>query len=162
MKNKFVLICAVLCSLQMMALPSLVVRPLKGQECVTALSCVGKLVYVNDSLHVYDATKTLVFADLLTNVQHVRFSDEKPNDPTHVENAQNNNALQIKVYPNPTQEVLHVENAPSGLLRLYSISGNLLQTISTQEGNVQINMANLPTGNYLLICGKENIQIIKQ
>ena len=37
-----------------MAVPSLVVKPLGGAECISALSTVGKLVYSGDSLYVYD------------------------------------------------------------------------------------------------------------
>ena len=144
------------------AVPSLVVKPLRGAECITALGIVGKLVYSGDSLHVYDKAQTLVFSDLLANVQHVRFSDEQPSTPTNVENTQGESTLQVKVYPNPTQEVLHVENAQSEVLRLYAMDGRLVGTQAVENGSAQVNMAELPAGNYLLLCGKESFQVIKQ
>lgn len=144
------------------AVPSLVVKPLRGAECITALGVVGKLVYSGDSLYVYDKAQTLVFSDLLANVQHVRFSDEQPSTPTSVENTQGESTLQVKVYPNPTQEVLHVENAQSEVLRLYTMDGRLVGTQAVENGSAQVNMAELPAGNYLLLCGKESFQVIKQ
>lgn len=144
------------------AVPSLVVKPLRGAECITALGVVGKLVYSGDSLYVYDKAQTLVFSDLLANVKHVRFSDEQPSTPTNVENTQGESTLQVKVYPNPTQEVLHVENAQSEVLRLYAMDGRLVGTQAVENGAAQVDMAELPAGNYLLLCGKESFQVIKQ
>ena len=144
------------------AVPSLVVKPLRGAECITALGVVGKLVYSGDSLYVYDAAQNVVFSDLLANVRHIRFSDEQPNTPTSVENTQGESTLQVKVYPNPTQEVLHVENAQGDVLRLYSMDGRLVGTQAVENGSAQVNMAELPTGNYLLLSGKESFQVIKQ
>jgi hypothetical protein len=163
MKNKFILICALLCSLQVWsAIPSLVVKPLSGKECITALSSIGKVVYSGDSLYVYDKAQTLVFSNLLANVQHIRFSDEQPNMPTSVENTQGDNALQVKVYPNPTQNILMVEHAQSDVLRLYTMDGRLVVTQVVENGSAQVDMAELPTGNYLLLSGNQSFQVIKQ
>lgn len=144
------------------AVPSLVVKPLSGKECITALGVVGKLVYSGDSLYVYDKAQTLVFSDLLANVQHVRFSDEQPSTPTSVENTQGESTLQVKVYPNPTQEVLHVENAQGEVLRLYAMDGRLVGTQAVENGSAQVDMAELPAGNYLLLSGNQSFQVIKQ
>ena len=144
------------------AVPSLVVKPLSGKECITALGCIGKLVYSGDSLYVYDAAKNVLFSDLLANVQHIRFSDEQPNTPTQVENTQTNTGVQVKVYPNPTQEILMVEHAQSGVLRLYTMDGRLVVTQAVENGAAQVDMAELPTGNYLLISGNQSFQVIKQ
>ena len=144
------------------AVPSLVVKPLSGKECITALGNIGKVVYSGDSLYVYDAAQNVVFSDLLINVQHIRFSDEQPSTPTSVENTQGNNALQVKVYPNPTQDILMVENAQGDVLRLYSLDGRLLVTQAIENGSAQVNVAELPTGNYLLLSGNQSFQVIKQ
>lgn len=145
-----------------MAEPSLVVKPLVGTECISALSTVGKLVYSGDSLYVYDKSQTVVFKDLLLNVKHIRFSDEQPSTPTDVENTQSDNTLKVKVYPNPTQDILMVENAQGDMLRLYTMDGRLLETQPLTNGSAQVNMANLPTGNYLLLSGNQSFQVIKQ
>ena len=75
---------------------------------------------------------------------------------------QGGSALQVKVYPNPTQEVLHVENAQSEVLRLYAMDGRLVGTQAVENGSAQMDMTELPAGNYLLLCGKESFQVIKQ
>ena len=144
------------------AVPSLVVKTLSGKECITALGSIGKVVYSGDSLYVYDKAQTLVFSDLLANVQHIRFSDEQPSTPTSVENTQGNNALQVKVYPNPTQDILMVENAQGDVLRLYSMDGRLVVMQAIENGSAQVDMAELPTGNYLLLSGNQSFQVIKQ
>ena len=142
--------------------PSLVVKPLSGKECITALGSIGKVVYSGDSLYVYDAAQNVVFSDLLANVQHIRFSDEQPSTSTQVENTQTNNGLQVKVYPNPTQDILMVENAQSDVLRLYAMDGRLVVTQAVESGSAQVDMAELPTGNYLLLSGNQSFQVIKQ
>lgn len=145
-----------------MAEPCLVVKPLVGTECISALSTIGKLVYSGDSLYVYDKSQTVVFKDLLLNVKHIRFSDEQPSTPTDVENTQSDNTLKVKVYPNPTQDILMVENAQGDMLRLYTMDGRLLETQPLTNGSAQVNMANLPAGNYLLLSGNQSFQVIKQ
>ena len=145
-----------------MAEPCLVVKPLVGTECISALSTIGKLVYSSDSLYVYDKSQTVVFKDLLLNVKHIRFSDEQPSTPTDVENTQSDNTLKVKVYPNPTQDILMVENAQGDMLRLYTMDGRLLETQPLTNGSAQVNMANLPAGNYLLLSGNQSFQVIKQ
>ena len=144
------------------AVPSLVVKPLRGAECITALGVVGKLVYSGDSLYVYDKAQTLVFSDLLANVQHVRFSDEQPSTPTDVEDVQCNNTTQVLVYPNPAQDVLHVKNAKADVVRLYTAAGQLVQTAQAQNGEVQLNVYSCSAGGYILLCGNEAFQVIKQ
>ena len=144
------------------AVPSLVVNPLSGKECITALGYIGKVVYSGDSLYVYDATQELVFSDLLANVRHIRFSDEQPNTPTSVENTQGNNALQVKVYPNPTQDILMVKNAQGNVLRLYTMGGQLVTIQPVNNGSAQVKMSDLPSGNYLLLSGNQSFQVIKQ
>ena len=144
------------------AVPSLVVKPLSGKECITALGNIGKVVYSSDSLYVYDAMQELVFSDLLANVRHIRFSDEQPSTPTNLENTQGNNALQVKVYPNPTQDILMVENAQGNVLRLYTIGGQLVTIQPVNNGSAQVKMSDLPSGNYLLLSGNQSFQVIKQ
>ena len=147
--------------MQLMAHSSLVVKPLNGKECVLTLSKVGVLTYSNDSLYLYDQTNALIFGDLRSNVQHIRFANEQ-NSTSNIEDIQGNEDSQIKIFPNPTQNILYVENASTDILRLYSMDGNLLQSTQIQHGNTQINVEHLPTGNYLLLCGKQAFQIIKQ
>ena len=161
MRNLFISF-VTLMSISSFAAMSLVVKPLSGKECVTALNNIGKITCSGDSIYVYDADKYLVFSDLLQNVQHVRFSDEQASVPTNVEHHQSGNRTQVLVYPNPTQDVLHVTNAQADLVRLYNINGSLVQIVAVQNGEVQLNVSSCPTGSYLLLCGNATFQIIKK
>lgn len=160
--KKFIVLSLALVSFSAFATLSLVVKPLSGKECITALGNIGKIAYSGDSIYVYDCAKTLVFSDLLANVQHVRFSDEQPSTPTGVDDLQNNSTSQVLVYPNPTQDLLHVKNTQADVVRLYTLTGSLVQTAEVHNGEVQLNVSSCPVGSYLLLCGNEAFQIIKQ
>ena len=158
MKRIVIILSIFACVGSAMAVPSLVVKPLVGTECISALSTVGKLVYSGDSLYVYDAAGIIVFGDLLDNVGHLRFSDEQ-GTPTMVENA-NKNPLLV-VYPNPTQDILHVKNV-TGNVYLYSSSGQLMQVCTVLQDEAQINVSAYPTGVYVLISGNNVFKITKK
>ena len=142
---------------------SLVVKPLSGSECYVALSYIGKITYSGDSIYVYDESKEVVFSDLCEKVQHIRFSEEQqPSTPTDVENLAGNQTTQVIVYPNPTQELLCVKNTQAEVVRLYSMTGRLMQTAKVQDGEAQLNVSTCPTGNYVLLCGNEAFKVIKK
>ena len=159
MKKEITLLLALLLSVVAMAEMSLVVRPMYDTDCITALQKIGKLVYSGDSLLVYDNEGTLVYGDLFDNVKHVRYSDERP--PIVVEDAQKTDALQVVVYPNPTADVLYVDNAEAREVRLYTADGRLLQVVEAHEDRVAVDMSRYPAGTYLLFCGGEAFSVIK-
>ena len=111
MKNRFILIFTLLCSLNTMASLSLVVKPLVGNEHVNALSNLGKIVYSGDSLYIYDTTQTIIYCNAFSNVQHVRFRDTIPSTPTVLEHSQADDKILVSVYPNPTAHILYIKNA---------------------------------------------------
>ena len=160
--KKGLLFLFLICSVQMMATLSLVVKPLSGNECVKALNAVGKIVYSGDSLYLYDATQMLVYADLLIHVQHLRFSDENDQTQTDLENVQNESGMQLLVFPNPIEDVLYVRNASANMLRIYTASGQLMQTAKVENGETNLNISTYPSGSYFLLCGKEVFQVLKQ
>ena len=139
---------------------SLVVRPLLGSDCITALQKIGKLTYSGDSLLVYDAEQTLIYGELLTNVKHIRYSDEQT-DPT-VDAEQAFDDLQIIVYPNPTADVLYIDNAKDNTVRLYSADGRLLQVYKALDDRIELNISNYASGVYVLVCGNKTFSIIKK
>ena len=79
--------------------------------------------------------------------------------------------VEIKIYPNPATEkvtfsISNMENFQTGLLQLYSLSGQLLQTQNFHLATNEISLAGFATGSYILkvrINEKtENWKIIKQ
>ena len=144
--------------LQVWAEMSLVVRPMADTDKITALQKIGKLVYSGDSLLVYDNVGALVYGDLLENVKHVCYSDEVPQTPVETQYI----ASQIVVYPNPTADVLYVDNAELGEVRLYTADGRLLQAVEAHEGRVAVDMSAYPAGTYVLFCSGEAFSVIKK
>ena len=143
---------------QVRAEMSLVVRLMTDTDKITALQKIGKLVYSGDSLLVYDNVGVLVYGDLLENVKHVRYSDEEPQtlvEPQYI-------ASQIVVYPNPTADVLYIDNAEVGEVRLYTADGRLLQVVEAHEGRVAVDMSAYSAGTYVLFCSGEVFSVIKK
>jgi len=70
----------------------------------------------------------------------------------------------VKVYPNPTTDILFVEGIKSvENLRLYTLTGNQLTVSYTLLNNgLQLNVSALPQGFYLLQVNNQTIKIQKQ
>lgn len=139
---------------------SLVVRPMIDADKITTLQKIGKLVYSGDSLLVYDNYGALVYGDLFENVKHLRYSDERP--PISVDNEQSADVVRVVVYPNPTINVLYVDNVKAGEVRLYSVDGRLIQVVESHEGRVELNVSVYPVGTYVLFCSGEVFSVIKK
>ena len=139
---------------------SLVVRPLSGSDCISALQKIGKLTYSGDSLLVYDTGQTLIYGELLANVKHIRYSDEQIGPS--VDNKQTSDYLEIAIYPNPTADILYVDNVKDNTIRLYSTDGRLLQVHKASGDRVELNISNYASGVYVLICNKKVFNIIKK
>ena len=158
MKKEITLLLLLLLSVVAMAEMSLVVRPMYDTDKIIALQKIGKLVYSGDSLLVYDNAGTRVYGDLFENVKHVRYSDEEPQTPVETQYI----ASQIVVYPNPTADVLYIDNAEVGEVRLYTADGRLLQVVEAHEGRVAVDMSAYPAGTYVLFCSGEVFSVIKK
>ena len=100
MKNKFFLIFAMLCSMQMMA-TNLVVERSSGDNLLQNVALIGKWVYVGDNLQLLDKSGQVLATEPLSNIKKITFSAT-----TSTENVQANS---IVVYPNPTQDVLMIQ-----------------------------------------------------
>ncbi len=158
MKKEITLLFALLLSVVAMAEMSLVVSPMFDTDKITALQKIGKLVYSGDSLLVYDNAGMRVYGDLFENVKHVRYSDEEPQTPVETQYI----ASQILVYPNPTADVLYIDNAEVGEVRLYTSDGRLMQVVDAGEGRVEFNMSGCPAGVYVLVANNQVFNVIKR
>lgn len=161
MKKILVMIFALM-SIDMTAAVSLVVKPLSGEECMTALGLIGKITFAGDSMYVYDNDGEAVYGELVKNIQHIRFADGETSSPTDVENTQEWGGVSLKVYPNPTLDVLLVENVSGEMVRLYNSNGQLVHQLRVRDGKVEMNMSGCATGNYILLCGNEAFQVLKK
>lgn len=139
---------------------SLVVRPLSGSDCISALQKIGKLTYTGDSLLLYDADQTLIYGELLANVRHIRYSDEQTGPSVDTE--QMFDDIQIIAYPNPTADVLYIDNVMNSTIRLYSADGRLLQVQKASDSRIELNISNYASGIYILVCNNKAFNIIKK
>ena len=79
----------------------------------------------------------------------LRFTSE---EPFFVETM---NRVEIKIYPNPTAEkftleISQWESLQTGVFKLYSLTGQLLQDHPVHAAHTTISLANLPKGAYIL------------
>lgn len=78
-----------------------------------------------------------------------------------------NNVVNIKAYPNPAHNILNLEanTATINKVELYDVLGRLVLTNQYNSGNVQIDISNLNTGDYIVKLftaeGIQNLKVIK-
>ena len=79
-----------------------------------------------------------------------------------------NNANDVQVYPNPTNNLLHIDNVKGDInYRLQNIVGQCLQIGILQQANNKLNVHELPAGIYLLeltntIGQREVVRVVKE
>jgi hypothetical protein len=62
---------------------------------------------------------------------------------------------EIKIYPNPTTEKITLEisgweNLQTGIFKLYSLNGQLLQERPVHSSTTEVSLSGLPQGAYIL------------
>ncbi len=140
---------------------SLTIRPISGNEVYSVLSRIGKVVYSDESLIVYDSADNIIYRASFNQVQHLRYGDDiNPGDGTGVESAPQ--TMQVVAYPNPTADILNVKNAEGNVIRIYSFEGRLVQTVAVVEGRATINMSVYSAGTYILVSGSQAFNVIKK
>ena len=155
-KTLLLLLFAVMSIGYSMAETTLRIEYLDGAELTTALSVVGRWEFT-DGKFILVSTEGEVLAEKASvyDVRRVVFLglNVETDDAT----------VQLTVYPNPTQDVLFVDGLAEGeVVRIYSLEGRLLMSeVALQGGAVQLRVASLAEGTYLLQMGTEIVKIIK-
>ena len=156
MKNKFILICALFCSMQMMA-TNLVVETRTGSGLTNDLAIIGKWMFVGQNLALLDKGGSILAIEPLDNIRKIVFSPSQPDVPTG-DASVNAESLYV-VYPNPTQNLLHIQGADDETpLRIYTMEGKLVTSAEGQAIDVQA----LSNGTYLLQIGTLVARFIKE
>lgn len=62
----------------------------------------------------------------------------------------NNSESETFVYPNPFQDVLHLKDSGSAIVKILSVSGNIIFTATQEKSNQVINTSELEKGLYVL------------
>lgn len=155
MKRKLLLMCAVLCSIQMMCI-NLVFEKTDGTEQSHNVSLIGKWLFVDRDLLLIDKEGNLLASEPVLNIRKIVFLDGKDDTGNSSPLSKTDNA--IMVYPNPTKDILHIEGAEDHTIRIYNTQGLLLKKATGK----QIDVSNLQTGTYLLQIGTQVVRFIKQ
>ena len=153
MKRKLIIPCLLFVAIATMAETSLIVKPLTGEDQATALSTIGYIKMTPELLFVYSHSDLLLSKTAIKDINYLHFGVS--NQATSFENVQVTTSC--RVYPNPTQDMLIIENAISDKAYIFDISGRLLQTISIDGEHTSINVNFLPLGEYLLFLGVGSI-----
>ena len=97
--------------------------------------------------------------NLYADIRRIVFYEQS--DSTLVSN--NETYHMLSIYPNPTQNLLHIEGAQVGeTIRIYSLSGQLLLAQIAGNGQLALSVESLSNGVYLLQVGTEILKFIKQ
>lgn len=56
----------------------------------------------------------------------------------------------IKVYPNPTNDIIHIEHVTDPVVSLYYMSGRLCKTVTINGEKGSVSMDNIPNGSYII------------
>lgn len=132
--------------------------PMSGEEKKYALSLIGRITFDEEHIYLHDLQGELLGEQALSSIRKIVFR-ELEQVPTSLTQPQTN----IRVYPIPARELLVVEGVEGNeLVRVYSMQGVLVTDAPVHEGKAQVQVSELPEGNYLLQAGVEIIKFIKK
>lgn len=70
--------------------------------------------------------------------------------------------ISVVVYPNPTSDMLYIDNVADGEVRLYSFDGKFVKSVKAKDNSALLDLTDCPTGVYVLTCGKKAFNVIKK
>ena len=109
-------------------------------------------------LFTYDGT--MLAERNLKDVKKITFKEEEESDI--IENFLDNE-ISLKAYPNPAQDALYISGLKEGEnLRIFSIDGKLMETLTVTSPEMQIRVSNFKNGVYLIQSGLNIIKFIKK
>ena len=132
---------------------SLVLLQTDGSQQLQDIAKIGKWVFTEENLQLIDKDGNVLAIEPIAEVKKIIFSIS--NSETTTENVA---IKSIVVYPNPTQDILHIAGITPQTLRVFDLQGCLLII----DNSTQVNVSNLNTGTYLLQVGTQVIRFIKQ
>lgn len=158
MKRKLIILSLLFVAIAAMAETSLIIQPLNGQEQANALAQIGYVKVTQDSLLVFSHGDFLLSKIAINDVRHIRYGE--PNEATSIDDTQA--ATTCHVYPNPTQDMLIIDNANCDNAYIFDLNGRLLKTTPISGERTSINVTSLPQGDYLLLLNNQTVKFIKQ
>lgn len=157
MKRKTFFISLLFVAIASMAETALIIQPLNGDEQANALAQVGYVKVTADSLFVFSHSDLLLSTSAIKDIQYIRYGAS--NQPTGIDDVQE--VTTCRVYPNPTQDVLVIENAEGENAYIFDINGRLMQIANLYCGNATLDVNSLPQGEYLLVLNTQTVKFLK-
>jgi hypothetical protein len=68
----------------------------------------------------------------------------------------------IEIYPNPTQNQVTVKNKDAKKLQLFDVQGKLLQSVTVNNANQNINLSSYAPGTYYMQVTLSNDKIVSE
>lgn len=137
---------------------SLIIQPLTGEEQANAFAQIGYVKVTQDSLFVFSHSDFMLSKIAIKDVSYIRYGE--PNEATRIDDVQT--ATTCRVYPNPTQDMLIIDNANCDKAYIFDLNGRLLQTTPINGERTSINVTSLPQGDFLLLLNNQTIKFIKK
>ncbi len=132
------------------------VTMLSGNEYVKAIDAIGRMTVLDEQLCIYAHDGTVLAKTPLSQIRHITFGNKTDNRIPEMNNTQ------IRVYPNPTQDILFVDGLKeNSTIRLFSIDGRLVETYHVTGTQTQLEVNALQQGIYLLQMGENIVRFIK-
>ena len=150
MKKIIALCISAICALQLMA-TQLIITPRSGADMAQDIAVIGKWVFVDNNLQLLDKAGTILATEPIANIRKITFGEGTTTDVEHIQNAD------IRIYPNPTQDILIISGIEAQPLRVYDLQGKVV----LQEHGTQVQVSNLTNGTYLLQIGTQVVRFIK-
>ena len=138
---------------------TLKVLMLDGQEKSQALSVIGRLEFSADSLFLVANDGSILCGELKDNIQRIEFcTDDMPHALMSTNSEQH-----IHIFPNPVQQIVHIKGIKANeTIRIFSLSGNLIISTCASNINTDLDVSDLPNGQYLLQINTQVLKLIKQ
>lgn len=161
MKQKILLICiSLFFTLHAFSQDRLYVYVLNGEDYNVALSELGVMTINEGKLCLFTYDGTMLAERNLKDVKKITFKEEQGSDI--IENILNNE-ISIKAYPNPAHDALYISGLKEGEnIRIFSIDGQLIETLTATGQEMQIGVSNFKDGIYLIQSGLNIIKFIKK
>lgn len=127
---------------------------LSGRDYQEAIASIGRMTVSDNVLRIYAHDGSILVSKDLLDIDKITFGDMASFNAME--------DINVRVYPNPTQDVLFVDGLPvNTVVRLFSVDGRLLETIQTSTRQTQLQVSTLPRGTYLLQMDTRIVRFIK-
>lgn len=132
------------------------IEKLSGAEEVSALATIGKIVFDQKGLYLYDKTGAELGYTPFDQIGKIVFTSKTV--PTAVRQEERP-AIQVSF----NQETIFVRGIEGPqTVRIYNMGGRMLLSAVSQDGEAQLYVGGLQNGTYLLQVGAQVVKFLKQ